>query len=231
MFVPSGKILYSDPLREGVKIGNTNFDNLGVCLDPTNNGFVMYVPLATLENATNYHNPNVVFLKLNSSIDKNTAISQLKSMVQTVDPAFDVYSLGSTVDGNLNFLDSTWSTVMFLPLFTLASASICLVSYMMLSAEEQHQEFGILRAVGARPGIVVSALAIQSLLLLIPSFAVGLSFGTIITFMVLMQHPLFTVFTVLEISVWFAVALAVMFVFSLYPAFKLSKAPVLRIMH
>jgi len=38
------------------------------------------------------------------------------------------------------FLASTWQTIMLLPLFILASAALCLVGYMMLAVDEQHQE-------------------------------------------------------------------------------------------
>ena len=60
---------------------------------------------------------------------------------------------------------------MLLPLFTLASAALCLVGYMMLAVDEQHQEFAVLRAVGAKPRIVIFILAIQSIIVLISSFA------------------------------------------------------------
>ena len=51
---------------------------------------------------------------------------------------------------------------MLLPLLTLVSAALCLVGYMMLAVDEQHQEFAVLRAVGAKPKIIVAILAIQS---------------------------------------------------------------------
>jgi putative ABC transport system permease protein len=119
---------------------------------------------------------------------------------------------------------------MLLPLFILASAALCLVGYMMLAVDEQHQEFAVLRAVGAKPRIVIFVLAIQSLIVLISSFAVGISLGTIITLLILMPQPLVTSVTILEITGWLLAALAGMFLFSLYPAFRLAKASILKIM-
>ena len=55
---------------------------------------------------------------------------------------------------------------MIMPLFTLASAALCMVAYMMLAVDEQHQEFAVLRAIGAKPKFVVSVLAIQSIIVL-----------------------------------------------------------------
>ena len=120
--------------------------------------------------------------------------------------------------------------MMLMPLFSLASAAFCLVGYMMITVDEQHQEFAVLRAVGAKPKMVVVTLAIQSLILLLSSFGIGILLGTIITVIFLMQQPVVTGFTMLQITIWLVSALAIMFILSLYPAFRLAKASILKIM-
>ncbi len=130
----------------------------------------------------------------------------------------------------LRFLASTWQAIMLLPIFTLASATFCFVGYMMLAVDEQHQEFAILRAVGAKPKKIIFILAIQSIILLLSSFGIGIPFGIIITLLILMSQPLVTSFTILEIAAWLFVALFGMFILSLYPALKVAKAPILKIM-
>ena len=95
---------------------------------------------------------------------------------------------------------------MFLPLFTLASAALCLVGYMMLAVDEQHQEFAILRAVGAKPRIIVNISAIQSAIVLLSSFAVGISLGVITTLLILMTNPIVTSLTIAEIVTWLAIS-------------------------
>ncbi len=119
---------------------------------------------------------------------------------------------------------------MLLPLFTLASAALCVVGYMMLAMEEQHQEFGILRAVGAKPRIIINISAIQGAIVLFSSFAVGISFGVITTLLILMTNPLVTNLTIGEIALWLLAALVVMFILSLYPAFRLAKISILKVM-
>jgi putative ABC transport system permease protein len=119
---------------------------------------------------------------------------------------------------------------MIMPWFTLASAAICMVSYMMLTVDEQHQEFAVLRSVGAKPRFVVLVLAVQSIVLLLSSFGIGLSFGTIITLIILMSQPMVTVFTTLEIAGLLSAALAGILLFSLYPAFKIARNSILKIM-
>ncbi len=119
---------------------------------------------------------------------------------------------------------------MLLPLFTLVSAALSLVGYMMLAVDEQHQEFAILRAVGAKPKIIVNISAIQSSIVLVSSFAVGTSLGIIITVVILMANPIVTTTTVLSIVFWLTSALIGMFLLSLYPAVRLAKASILKIM-
>jgi ABC-type antimicrobial peptide transport system permease subunit len=231
MYSPTGmKIQRSDPLVEGIRIQNTTFNIVGVSVDPTNNGLVTYVTLKTLENITGFGGFNVVLVHLDNSVNRNTLISQLKSMVKSVDSDLDVFSIQDKVSQNIAFLGSTWSTILLLPTFSLISAALCLVGYMMLAADEQRQELGILRAVGAKPKLILSVMSIQALIVLLSSFAVGLTFGTIITVLILMQNPIISAFTVLEIAAWFFASIAVMFIFCLIPAFRLAKSSILRIM-
>jgi putative ABC transport system permease protein len=123
-----------------------------------------------------------------------------------------------------------WSTVMILPLFSLIAASLCLVGYVMLTVDEQRQEFGVLRAVGAKPSMVLNVVSGQSLLVLLSSYAVGVAFGIIATLLILVQQPLITVYTVLEIAGLLTVAFAATFVSSLYPALRFARKPLLEMM-
>ncbi len=227
---PSRYVVLADPLLEAIKFQNSTFNIVGVCVDPLNNGFVTYVPLDNLENATKISNPNLLLIKLNHSADRKMVISEIKSVVQELNPDLDVFDLSGVVNQNLAFMGSTWQTIMLLPLFTLASAALCAVGYMMLALDEQRQEFGILRAVGAKPRIIINISAIQEAIVLFSSFAVGISFGVITTLMILMTNPLVTILIVAEIASWLLAALIIMFILSLYPAFRLAKTSILKVM-
>ncbi len=227
---PSMNINQSNPLVEGISFENGTFNIVGVCVDPINNGFVTYVPIETLENITALSNPNLLLVTLKNSADQSAAIVQIKALIQNIDPNLNVFPLNSVVEKDTHFLASTWQTIMVMPLFTLVSAALCMVSYMTLAVDEQHQEFAVLRAVGAKPKFVVLVLAIQSIIVLFSSFGVGISLGTIITLLILMPQPLVTGFTILEITGLLFAALAGILLFSLYPAFRLAKSSILKIM-
>jgi ABC-type antimicrobial peptide transport system permease subunit len=222
-------INYSDPLVQTVKMYNKTFDILGVCIDPINKGFITYVPIETLENLTGL-SPNLVLVTPKDGVDKATFTEQLQLTLKNVDPNLQVYSLDYVTQKNLTYLGATWAVILLVPLVTLASAAMCLVGYQIMVVDEQHQEFGILRAIGTKPRIVVTILSIQSLIVLLSSFGVGLAFGIMTTLVILMKNPLVTPFTIIGIAAWLLTALAVMFILSLYPAIKMSKTSILKIL-
>jgi ABC-type antimicrobial peptide transport system permease subunit len=219
----------ADPLKERIQIGTSVFKIVGVCIDPINNGYVTYVPIDELMNATGIFSPNLLLVTLNDSVNHHIAIEDIRSLAKSVDPQLEVFDLSSIINANKAFLDNAWKTIMFIPLLSLASAAICMVSYMMLSIDEQRQEFTMLRAVGVKPKLIVNIAAFESAIVLLGSFGVGISFGVIITLMILMANPIITAATVVTIVVWLVSALAIMFVLSLYPAVKLSKTRILEI--
>ena len=217
-------------LHERARIQGTTFKITGICLDPINNGNVTYLPLKQLENITNISSPNIALLSVVSSADFNTVLNQVQNKIHDIDPSLVAVNLNSVLDTNVNFLSSLWGVIMFLPAFALAAATLCLISFQMLTIDEQHQEFAILRATGAKPKTIIWILALQSLIVLLASFAVGASLGTILCILILTAHPVVSAFTVLAISGWLFAALSVMFLVSLYPAVKFAKKPLLEIM-
>ncbi|MCW3999446.1 MAG: ABC transporter permease [Candidatus Bathyarchaeota archaeon] len=232
MYVPDRRhqINLSDPLVESLGFADVPFRIVGVCVDPINNGLVAYVPIDKMLNATETSDPNLLIIDLNGTVNREAAIAEIRSIVKQADSDLDVFDLQGVMNQNQAFLGGTWQTIMLLPLLSLASAALCLVSYMMLSVNEQRAEFGMLRAVGAKPRLIIHTCAIQSGLVLLSSFGVGLSFGVIATVLILMENPLITTATLLAIAFYLGSALAAMFLFSIYPAFKLAKSGILNIM-
>lgn len=224
------KIMFSDPLLQSIRIQNTTFRILGVCVDQMNNGLTTYVPISKLKDITGISNPNIIFITLKNDVDRDIAIDEIKTSIQSIDSDLDVFTLNDAVNNNLNFLASIWSAIMLLPFLTLISASLCLVGYSILTIEEQHQELGILRAIGTKPNVITRILSIQSIIILLSSLGFGISLGTMFTLMVLMANPVVTIITIIEITAWILVSLTIMFLLCLYPAFKLAKMPILKML-
>ncbi|MGB9914042.1 MAG: FtsX-like permease family protein [Candidatus Bathyarchaeales archaeon] len=169
--------MFSQPLVQSARLYNTTFSVIGVCVDPINNGQVIYVPLKQLQNITSRSNVNLLLVKIVPSADHEVALAQIKREILSLTPDFTIMELNNVLQETLDFLGSAWVTVMLLPLFTLGSAALCLVGYTLLAVDEQRQEFAILRAISVKPNTIIAILAVQSLVVLLSSFAVGLSWA------------------------------------------------------
>jgi ABC-type antimicrobial peptide transport system permease subunit len=217
--------MFTMPLNQGLQLYGHYFDIVGVCLDPINNGNVTYVPLKDLQNIVGVSKPNLIMVKVKPSANRAEILNDIRTNVNAVNSDFEVLELDEVLDKCLAFLGYIWFTIMFLPLFSLASAALCFIGYVMLTITEQHQEFGILRALGAKPKTILKIVAIQNLVVLLSSYACGVSFGIIITLLILVQEPLVTSYTVIQIAGWLLAALTATFILSLYPAARFARKP------
>jgi len=222
--------MFTEPLNQSISLSGKAFEIVGVCLDPINNGNVTYVPLENLQTIMGVSEPNVVLAKINPSANRTAVLNYMRAQVKDLNSEFDVLDLNEVLDKNLSFLDYIWSTIMVLPAISLFSASLCLIAYAMLTITEQRQEFGVLRALGANPKTIIKIVSAQSLVVLLLSCAAGIAFGIMTTLLILVPEPIVTGFTVAEISAWLLTALVVTFIFSLYPAIRFARKPILEIM-
>lgn len=222
--------MFSMPLNQSIRLLDKNFEVSAVCLDPINNGNVTYVPLKSLQNVTGTLKPNIIMVKVNQ-VNRTKILSQINKNVKAVNSEFEIFELEEALDKNLSFLSYIWSIIMSLPLFSLAAASLCLIGYVMLTIAEQHQEFGILRAVGTSPKTIIKIISEQSFIILLSSCAIGIPIGIIITLLILIPEPIVTSYTILKIATWLFAALIMIFVASLYPAAKFARKPILEVMN
>ncbi|MDH5376049.1 MAG: ABC transporter permease [Candidatus Bathyarchaeota archaeon] len=222
--------MFSKPLNQYLMVFDRIFNVTGVCMDPINNGNVTYVPLDVLQNVTGILKPNIVMVRVDS-VNRAEVLEQIRTTVDGVDSEFRVFELNEALEENVGFLGYVWSTLMFLPLFSLIAASLCLIGYVVLAIAEQSRELGVLRALGIKPKTVTKTVSEQSFIVLLSSFVAGVPIGIILTLLILVPEPVVTSHTILEIAGWLLVALVVMFVSSLYPAVKFARKPILEIMN
>ncbi|MEM4733814.1 MAG: FtsX-like permease family protein, partial [Candidatus Bathyarchaeia archaeon] len=216
--------IFSIPLNQSITIFYKSFAVAGVCVDPINNGNVTYVHLKALQNITGMSGINIALIRVLEG--NREEISTIRNLVP---PGFEVFELDEVLGKNLGFLDYVWSAIMLLPLFSLVSASLCLVGYVMLAITEQRQEFGVLRAVGAKPKAVVKVVSWQSIIILLSSCAAGIAFGIMATLLILVPEPLVTSYTIIAIAGILLMALVTIFAASLYPAVRFARKPILEI--
>ena len=150
--------------------------------------------------------------------------------IENENSQFAILDLREILKKNLLFLDQIWSTIRFLPLLIIVAACFCLIGYFVLSIEEQGKEFGIMRAIGMRNNKIIVVILEQSLIILLSSFAVGVSVGILVTVLILVPQPVITGYTILEISGWLLTSSLVLLISSLYPALRFSRKPILEAM-
>jgi ABC-type antimicrobial peptide transport system permease subunit len=213
--------MFANPQKQAIRVFEKNFEIAGVCLDPLNNGNVVYVPLNALSTLVDGQpNYNLLFLKIDPSkcsqvladIEKQVSGTMLKPR-----------GLNEILGKHLNFLGYIWSFVMFLPLFSLATATLCLLSYMMLSVTGQQREFGIMRALGAKPKAIIKIVFAEALIVTLISGVIGVFVGLFFTFGFLIPEPIISNFTLVSVVGWLVLALGLLCLSSLYPAVKVVK--------
>jgi len=218
--------LFSKPLDQSIRLLNRTFAIGGVCLDPLNNGNVTYVSLDSLKNILGISDANILLAKTAPEASHADVVHQIQSKIADLSSDFEAFSMNEELDKATGFVGYIWSTVMLLPLFSLVTASLCLVGYVILAIAEQRQEFGILRVMGAKPKTIVKIVMVQNLVVLLASCAVGVSLGTITTLLILIPEPLVTGWTVIEIAAWLLSAIALISAFSIYPALRFARRPI-----
>jgi ABC-type antimicrobial peptide transport system permease subunit len=196
---------------------------VGVCVDPLNNGKVVYMPIETSHKDIGQQGYNLVLLQIDPS-ETPQVIAQIEN--EATKKNLSVVELDTVLDKHVTFLGNIWSLVMFLPLFSLATAAISLLSYLMLSISGQQHEFGVMRALGAKPRAIIKIVFSQALLIIMVSGAAGISAGLFITFGFLIPEPVISQSTIISVSTWLFVILGLLCVSSLYPALKAVKKTV-----
>jgi ABC-type antimicrobial peptide transport system permease subunit len=218
--------MFSAAQNQSIKVFDESllpYSIVGVCVDPLNNGKVVYMPLETLYKDIGQSGYNLLFLQIDAS-ENPQVLDQIKN--EASGENLSVVELDTVLNEHVNFLNSIWSLVMFLPLFSLATAAISLLSYLMLSISGQQHEFGIMRALGAKPRNIMKIVFSQALIIILVSGAIGISAGLFITFEFLIPDPVISQPTLISVSAWLLVILGLLCLSSLYPALKAVKRTV-----
>ncbi|UCE15235.1 MAG: ABC transporter permease [Candidatus Bathyarchaeota archaeon] len=220
--------MFADPEKQTIMVFEEDFEIVGVCLDPLNNGNVVYVPLdalSTLVDGQPYY--NFIFLKIDPA-KRLQVLAEIHEKVSGM--MFEPLELNEILGNHLNFLGYIWSFVMFLPLFSLATATLCLLSYMMLSVTGQQREFGIMRALGAKPKTILKIVFTEALIVTLISGVIGIFVGLFFTFVFLIPEPIISHFTLFSVAGWLLLALSFLCLSSLYPALKVVKKSIVDVL-
>jgi len=215
--------ILANPIKQGIRVLEQEFDIVGVCLDPLNNGDVVYVTLETLSEAVESLKFNLLFIKIDPA-HRLQVLDEIEREISGTELA--ILELNESLEKHLGFLNYVWSLVIFLPLSSLVTATLCLLGYRVLSIAGQKRDFGIMRALGAKPPTIVKLMVTESFLILLISGAIGIFTGFFVSFVFLIPEPVITNNALLSIVGWLLLALGLICLSSLYPAMKTIKEPI-----
>jgi ABC-type antimicrobial peptide transport system permease subunit len=220
--------MFDSPQNQSIKVLDKNFGIVGVCLDPLNNGKVVYMPLTALSDALGQNGYNLIFLKIDYS-HSSSVLAEIKNEISGEN--LTLVELNETLGRHVDFLNNIWSLVMFLPIFSLTTAILCLLSYLMLFITGQQREFGIMRALGAKPRSIMKIVFMQALLITLISAAIGISVGLFVTFVFLIPEPVISQYALVSVAGWLLSALGLLCFSSLYPAAKAARKSVVNALY
>jgi ABC-type antimicrobial peptide transport system permease subunit len=215
--------IFTNPTKQGIEALEQKFDIVGVCLDPLNNGNVVYVTLETLSKVVESPRFNLLFIKIDPT-RRSQVLEEINREISETE--LTILELNEILERHLGFLSYVWSLVIFLPLSSLLTATLCLLGYRVLSIATQKRDFGIMRALGAKPPTIVKLMVAESLFLLLISGAIGIFTGLFVSFVFLIPEPVITNDALFSIVGWLLLALGFICLSSLYPAIKTIKEPI-----
>jgi ABC-type antimicrobial peptide transport system permease subunit len=211
---------FDNALEQIFKMSDLEFNITGVCIDPMNNGEVIYAPIPTLSSLHGEHGYNLLLLQIDSRSRPET-LSRIEAKINETDLVF--LDLTTILDSHIRFLDYTWSMVLPLSLSSLINAVFCLSGYMALALMSQRRDLGIMRALGAKPSNMIKMLFSQSLMLVIISGMVGVSLGLVVTFTFFIPEATISQASLPIVAGSILLVLGLMSISGVYPAMNITR--------
>lgn len=215
--------ILSSPFEQSITVFGNDFNVVGVSLDPLNLGFVAYLPIGTLSSTLNQTSRNFLLLK----IDPAMRLHILGEIHEKLDgTTMQFIELNPHIERFSSFLQSIWSSFTILSLFFLATAALCLFMHMTLRIIEQESEYGIIRALGAKPRKALTIILMQAIFITLISGTTGISIGLLVSFVFLIPQPVISTSGIVIMIAWPLLTVGFLCVSSFYPALKIAKKPI-----
>ncbi len=221
-----GLTLFDNPWVQDLVLSDERFRIAGLCLDPLNNGMVVYVSFDRLSVIVDYTGPNILLLQTASS--SFTSRSRVLDEIETAISGTGLVMLDLNVilDRYTVFLNYLWSLLLSLSLFCFVNAISSLGGYLMLSISGQQRDLGIMRALGARPRTIVKFVLLQTLLLVSASGLIGVSVGMVVVFWFFIPEAVMSQRAILTAAGLLSGLLGTLCLTCLYPARRIVKTPI-----
>ena len=214
---------FADPFTQSFRAFNHEFHTVGVCLDPLNNGMVVYVPYEGLSSVVNCSGYNVILVQINP-LNRLVALEGIENAFSGSDLV--VVDLDQTLNKQVNFMNKIWASLLSLSLLSFLSAVTSLVGFLTLSVSGQQRDLGIMRALGAKPGIILKVVVFQTFLLVLCGALFGLPVGMAVVLTFLIPEPVVSQNAVVVIVLLISGLIAALCLASFFPGRNAARTPI-----
>jgi len=214
---------FDDPFIQSFKVFDYEFHTVGVCLDPLDNGMVVYMSYGKLSSIVQYSGYNVVLVQV-EPLNRSETLEKIRDALSG--SGLTVIDLGQSLNRQLSYVGQIWSMLLSLSLLSFVSAVTSLVGFLMLSVSGQQRDLGIMCALGAKPGTVMRTVLFQTFLLVSVGALFGFPVGLAIVLVFLIPDPVVSQNAVVAMVLIISGLIAALCLASLYPARKAAKTPI-----
>jgi ABC-type antimicrobial peptide transport system permease subunit len=193
-----------DYTQEHLSVLGTSFDMVGVCIDPLNKGYTIYLNYGDLRSLTDFQGYNMILVQLNLT---EVSLTEFTGIVEN--QGLKLYDLGTVLNSDLQFLQNMWFSISSLPSLTLLVGGLVLTNYTTISVTGRINDFKIMRAVGARKWDIGRVVLIEASVLILLGAIPGTIIGWVFTSNFLVLNPLLPSGLVLLFDLVFLLAIYV----------------------
>jgi ABC-type antimicrobial peptide transport system permease subunit len=173
--------IFQNPYKQSIEVysdkstNNVSFDIVNVIMDPFNHGYVVYIPVSELQELFSVDGFNLILVKMDGyNKDTFLEITQLASKY-----GLAVNSLDTLHNKYISSIDKLWFSILPFTLLTVVIAILCLLNCMFISISSRFYDFGIIRAMGAKPNYLSKIVFFECLTLVLASALIGITLGLI----------------------------------------------------
>jgi ABC-type antimicrobial peptide transport system permease subunit len=217
-------MFFEDPFLQSFSAFSHDFHTVGVCLDPLNNGMVVYVPYEGLFSVVHHVGYNVLLVQVESS-NRSGTLERIEDALSG--SGLIMVDLNQSLNRQLAYVRQIWTLLLSISLLSFVSAVTSLVGFLMLSVSGQQKDLGIMRALGAKPGTMFRILLLQTFLLVLASALFGLPTGLLVILIFFIPDAVISMNTIIVTTALISVLIAAMCLASLYPVRKATQTSII----
>jgi len=165
--------------RETFTISSTNMDLI-------NQGFVVYIPLETLQKLNNLTEQNLILVK----VQNTDAILEIENIAKQYN--LNILPMDKVHQKSLTNIDNLWLSILPFPILSTITTLISLLNCLLVSFSGRIHDFSILRAIGAKNNYTAKMILIESITYTLPTATVGIIFGMLFNLTLLIPNATIT---------------------------------------